>query len=64
MKWRWLGQTLRKGQNDIKNQSLKLNPQVIVNWVDQNPPDRENSIMKKLSVKTQQLLLSKKNGKT
>ena len=45
MKWRWLGQTLRKGQNDIKNQSLKLNPQVIVNWVDQNPPDRENSKM-------------------
>ncbi len=26
-KWRWLGHTLRKGQDDITNQSLKWNPQ-------------------------------------
>ena len=25
-KWRWLGHTLRKGQDDITNQSLKWNP--------------------------------------
>ena len=27
MKWRWLVHTLRKGQGDITNQSLKWNPQ-------------------------------------
>ena len=25
--WRWLGHTLRKGQDEITNQSLKWNPQ-------------------------------------
>ncbi len=35
---------------------------VILKWVDQNPPGRENS--KKPSVKPKHLLLPKKNGKT
>ena len=61
-KWRWLGHTLRKAQDDITNQSLKWNPKG-VRWIDQNPPGRENSKMnlkrrsKKLSVKPQQLQL-------
>ncbi len=54
-KSRWLGHTLRKGQDDITNESLKWNPKV--RWVDQNPPGRENTKMNlkrrstKLSVK-------------
>ena len=60
---------LRKEQDDITNQSLKWNPQGNCT-VDQNPPGRENSKINlkrrstKLSVKPQQLLLPKKNGKT
>ena len=69
-KWRWLEQTLRKGQDDITNQSLKWNPQ------GNRKVGRPKSIWKrelqyelkrrstKLSVKLQQLLLPKKNGKT
>ncbi len=62
-KWRWLGHTLRIGQNDITNQSLKWNPQgnrIRYRWVDQMNFKRRST---KLSVKLQQLLLPNKNEK-
>ncbi len=51
---------------------LPINPEsrTPVIWADQNPPGRENfkinlkRRLRKLSVKPQQLLLPKKNGKT
>ena len=56
-KWRWLGHTLRKGQDDITNQSLKWNPQ------GNGKVGRPKSTKSPLKPQSQQLLLPKKNEK-
>ncbi len=52
-KWIWLGQSLRKGQNDITNQSIFKGIKIKSTWKRKLPNELKNEIGK-LSVKPQQ----------
>ncbi len=69
-KWRWLGHTLRKGQDDISNQSLKWNPQgnrkvgrPKSTWKRELQNELKNDINKTLSSEASTVDASKENGK-